>query len=115
MVDLGITQLTDIVAPLCDQSSAALLPASAFLGSLRDKRTDNRPRCADDRPTQSRAAADERDCDLGSHNGQSGMVLNVSRDTRRYGQTARLGRAGDVPNSCWLLRLTERLLRKYLL
>jgi hypothetical protein len=47
MVDLGITQLTDIVAPLCDQSSAAFLPASAFLGPLRDQRADNRP----DEPT----------------------------------------------------------------
>src|ERR1700757_2297309 len=88
MVGLGVTQLTDVVAPLCDQSSAALLPASAFLGPLRDQRAGNRPRCADDRATQSRAAADERDCDLGCHNGQSGMVVNVLRDARRYGRPA---------------------------
>ena len=44
IVDLSITQLTDIVAPLCDQSSAALLPASAIVGPLRDQRADNRAR-----------------------------------------------------------------------
>jgi hypothetical protein len=75
MVFLGITQLTDIDAPLLDQSRTAVLPASAFLNSPTNPRRGNRRRCAEGHAAQREAAGDERACDVGCH-GQFGMAVS---------------------------------------